>query len=295
MKCRLCLLPLLCAAVCNPAAAQSSVGIAPVYDSSGAAWGPIVSQYLTLCLYEAIRPAGVPAELLNPGGVYTPVDTSWLADYVGDRPGVNTLLVTTLVPAVLTDKSTSKLRLAITAVVLDRGGQRKEELKAYTEIRWKDTDVESSFLDPHAQWKFGLTTGHRVFDKSPLGKAALTLADQIRKQLQGYATVVSTQTAVKEGIPCPVHVKITYAYRHGAASQAYTLIVNGLDQSMNISSGVASFKSPAGPMLVQMSVADAPYKLAAQDLYQFSTTHTCAKETYVIDLGKSGDAHDHWE
>jgi hypothetical protein len=295
MKRYLRVLTLLSAVAWHAAAAQGAFGIAPVYDSSGNPWGPIVSQYLTLYLFEALRPAGVPAELLNPGGVYTPLDTSWLADYVGDRPGVKTLLATSLVPAVYIDKSKTRLRMTLTAVVLDRSGQRKEEFKASTEIKPKDTDVESSFLDPHAHWKLGLTTGHRVFDKSPLGKAALALADQMRIQLQSYATISTVQAATSGGVPCPVNVKITYAYRHGAASQAYTLIVNGLDQSMNINSGVAAFKAVEGPMLVQMSVADAPYKLAAQDLYQFSTTHTCGKGTYVIDLGKSGDAHDRWE
>ncbi len=85
---RLTVLGLFLAAATSVAAAQSYIGIAPVYDGGGDAWGPIFVQYMTLYTFQKLQAdKAFSATLLNPGGVYTPLDTSWLADYSQERDG----------------------------------------------------------------------------------------------------------------------------------------------------------------------------------------------------------------
>ena len=56
-------------------------------------------QHLTLYIYQDLVDSKQFApSLLNPGGVYTPLDTSWLTEYVQDRPDLDLLLVSTLKP-----------------------------------------------------------------------------------------------------------------------------------------------------------------------------------------------------
>ncbi len=272
----------------------SQVGVAPVYDGSGDRWGPTLAQYLTLYVFEELEAKGASTLLLNPGGVYTPADTSWLVDYAQEKPEIKYLLATTLQPAAKPEHG--KWTLELQAELLDsKSGAVSSTWKISTDIKGKDTDVFTSFQDPNAGWKFGLTTGYREFRKSPLGKAAQDMAEQLWDHLRSSISPSAQKAAAPSGSgSCPMHVRITYGYRH-AASKSYTLLVNGLDQSSTIRDGVASFTAEEGNTLVQFSVQDTPYKLAKQELYQFSTMHSCSKGTYVIDLAKSGDAHDRWE
>src|SRR5579871_6295901 len=89
----------LCATVMSMAVAQKvSVGIAPVFDGGGEAFGPVVAQHLTLFTYQDLLQSTVHPALLSPGGVYSPLDTSWLVEYAQDRTDLDLLLVATLKP-----------------------------------------------------------------------------------------------------------------------------------------------------------------------------------------------------
>jgi hypothetical protein len=286
------------ACVLAQVAAWSQIGIAPVYDESANPWGTTLAQYLTLYLFEQLRAHGTTAVLLNPGGVYTPGDPAGLVDYAQDRTELKYLLLTALKPALRPPHG--KWTLSLQATLIDREtGAPVEASTATTEIRWQNTDVASSYRDPHAELRFGFASGYRSFDKSPLGKAGQALAEQVRVAVQGHvpggtSTSGKGETATGGAPHCPTRVRITYNYKH-AAAQAYNLVVNGVDESSTIDSGVANFSTTEGPMLVQFYVEDAPYMLSAEPLYQLSTVHSCGKTTYVIDLAKGGDAHDTWE
>ena len=91
-----------------------------------------------------------------------------------------------------------------------------------------------------------------------------------------------------------MHTRVTYRYKH-SASHSYTLLANGLDQTTTIADGVSNFKVGEGPLLLQFTVNDAPYKLSKEPVYQMSTMHSCKSSTLVIDIGQGGDAHQHWE
>jgi hypothetical protein len=91
-----------------------------------------------------------------------------------------------------------------------------------------------------------------------------------------------------------MHTKVTYNYRH-VASHSYTLLANKLDQSLTVQDGISTFKAPEGPLLLQFSLNDTPYRLEKEPVYQLSTIHSCKMSTLVIDVGQGGDAHSHWE
>ena len=91
-----------------------------------------------------------------------------------------------------------------------------------------------------------------------------------------------------------MHTRITYSYRH-SSSHSYTLLANGLDQTTTIVDGVSTFKTAEGPLLLQFTLQDTPYKLSGEPVYQLSTIHSCKNSTLVIDIGQGGDAHHHWE
>ena len=70
-----------------------AIGIAPTYDAGGDDFGEAVVQHLTLYMYQNLMGNKQFApSLLSPGGVYTPLDTSWLSEYVQDRPDLDLLL-----------------------------------------------------------------------------------------------------------------------------------------------------------------------------------------------------------
>ncbi len=192
--------------------------------------------------------------------------------------------------------SHGKWKISADVVLLDKkSGEQREAWTVLTEINGRDTDVETGLIETSA-FRNIFGTGHRIFKQSPLGKAAERLADQIHEGMQTrlHSSTLTAEKPAGTGVTCPMKVRITYNYKH-AASQVYSLFVNGLEEAIYVDHGVASFSAPDGPLLVQFSVNDAPYKLAAQPIYQLSTLHACSQSTYIVDLARGGDAHDHWE
>ena len=306
---------LLALAVSVTAGAQKvSIGIAPVFDAGGEEFGPVVVQHLTLFAYQDLleSPAAHPS-LLSPGGVYSPLDTSWLVDYVHDRTDLDLLLVATLKPVT----NPAKERWIIPVECLLLNAQSGDSLATWTvsvELNSHKTLLEYGqvILEQGSQGRYGQMKGtykitpSRDFEKQPLGKATAHLAKSIRETLEAklpglnlpkppaQLARVSATSAPAVSASCPVSVHITYSYKH-SASHTYLLLVNGLDQSLNMKDGIASFSAPEGELLLQFSVNDAPYKLQKEPLYQLSTPHDCAQKTLTVDLGASGDAHTHWE
>jgi len=294
-------------------AEKVTVGIAPVFDGGGEAFGPVLVQHLTLFTYQdLLQSASARPALLSPGGVYSPLDTSWLVEYVQDRTDLNLLLVATLKP--VTNQSKEKWTIPVDLELLNaRSGDNVASWTVSTEINshktlldFEQAIVEQATQDRYRQMKDTYKiTPSRDFEKQPLGKAAAHLASSIRETLETKlaslgnakgAPPAGLVPAAAEGAPasCPVNVRITYGYKH-SASHTYMLIANGMDQSTNLKEGMASFSAPEGDLLLQFSVNDAPYKLEKEPLYQLSAIHSCKLSNLIVDLGPGGDAHSHWE
>ena len=305
---------LLAWAVCAAAGAQKvSIGIAPVFDAGGEQFGPVVVQHLTLFAYQdLLESPAAHASLLSPGGVYSPLDTSWLADYVHDRTDLDLLLVATLKP--VTNPAKEKWIIPVEVVLLNaHSGEQVATWTVSTELNSHKTLLEYGQViaqqgtqGRYSQYKDTYkVTPSRDFEKQPLGKATAHLAKSIRETLEAKLPSLSlpkppvqpalvSASTTPAAAPCPVSVHITYSYKH-SASHTFLLLVNGLDQSINLKDGIATFSAPEGEMLLQFSVNDAPYKLVKEPMYQLSTQHSCSLKTLTVDLGASGDAHAKWE
>jgi hypothetical protein len=297
-------------------AQKIAVGIAPVFDGGGEEFGPTVAQHLTLFVYQDLLGShSAQPSLLSPGGVYSPLDTSWLVEYVQDRPEISLLLVATLKPVI--NPSKEHWIIPVDLELLNaRSGDTVASWSVNTAIDSHKTlmDYGQVIIQQQSETRFGgrlkgVYTGvpSRDFEKQPLGKATAQLASSIRQTLEAKLAGLSPATpapasqsalvsAVASGAAasCPINVRITYSYKH-AASHAYVLLANGLDESTDLKDGVASFSAPSGELLLQFSVNDAPYKLQKENLYQFSSINTCKLSTLIVDLGPGGDARAHWE
>ena len=288
-------------------AQRIAIGIAPAYDAGGDEFGEALVQHLTLFVYQDLLDSKQFApSLLSPGGVYTPLDTSWLTDYVQDRPELDLLLVSTLKPTVSEKGGGATISIEIELLDAHSGDTKStwtvaETIKEKNAWLQKGQSMVTSAVNGRGD-QYGVTvlSSSTDFEKQPIGKTTAHLAEEIRDTLPahlgGFAKKVSDAPAESApgGAPCEMHTRITYNYRH-SVSHSYTLLANGLDQTLTLQDGVSTFKAAEGPLLLQFIVNDAPYKLSKEPVYQLSTFHSCKSSTLVIDLGQGGDAHHHWE
>jgi hypothetical protein len=287
-------------------AQRIAIGIAPVYDAGGDDFGAAVVQHLTLFTYEdLVGSKQFAPSLLSPGGVYSPLDLSWLTEYVQDRPDLDLLLVATLKPTASPDKSSTVVPVEL--ILLDaHTGDTKSTWTVSETMRSKNAWLEkgqamvsSALNNRTGQYGYTVIPSHD-FEKQPVGKITAQLASDIRDtlpaHLAGFVRTSSEKSpdAPASSEPCPMHTHITYNYRH-SSSHSYTLLANGLDQTTTIVDGVSTFKTAEGPLLLQFTLQDPPYKLSGESVYQLSTIHSCKNSTLVIDIGQGGDAHHHWE
>jgi len=293
----------------SASAQRTSIGIAPGFDAGGDDFGTAIVEHLTLYIYQdLLANKQFAPSLLNPGGVYTPLDTSWLTEYVQDRPDIDLLLVPTLKPTVTTDKgTTSTITIELSLLDVHTGDAKStwtvsETIKAKNAWLQKgETAIVSAANERTGKFGLGIDAS-QDFAKQPLGKTTAHLAEMVRDTIPAHLsglTKASTGKAADSpqaaaSAPCLMHTRITYNYKH-SVSHSYTLTANGLDQSTTILDGVSSFQAPEGPLLLQFTLNDAPYKLSRESIYQLSATHFCKNSTLVIDIGQGGDAHHHWE
>lgn len=298
----------LCTALLGFAAAAAgqtiAIGIAPVYDGGGDEFGPAVVQHLTLFAFEdLLKTKQFVPSMLSPGGVYTPLDTSWLSDYTHDRPDLDFLLVGTLKPMVSPDKSSWTILVEFTLLDAHTGQSKStwtvsENIKSKNAWLDKGQALLTNAINSKSDHYGYAIMPSRDFEKQPIGKITARLADQLRDtlpaHLAGFARTDAAKPQTAVGAPCEMHTRITYSYKH-SASHSYTLLANGLDQTTTIKDGVSTFMAPEGPIVLQFTIEDAPYKLARQSIYQLSAVHSCSANTLVIDVGAGGDAHQRWE
>ena len=87
-----------------------------------------------------------------------------------------------------------------------------------------------------------------------------------------------------------MHTKVTYNYKHSRVALLHTAGEQAGPDDDDAGWG-EHFKAPEGPLLLQFTMNDAPYKLSKETVYQLSTIHSCKSSTLVIDVGQGGDAH----
>jgi len=247
-------------ALCLAAPGQRiAIGIAPAYDAGGDEFGEALVQHFGLFVYQDLLDSKQFApSLLNPGAVYTPLDTSWLTEYVQDRPEIDLLLVSTLKPTV-TDKGGS-FTISIELSLLDaHTGDTKSTWTVSETTKEKNAWLQkgqalvtSGVNNRGDQYGVSILSTSTDFEKQPIGKTTAHLAEEARDTLPahlgGFVKTVADKpvdVAAAGSAPCEMHTRVTYNYKH-SVSHSYTLMANGLDQTLTIQDGVSTFRLPRG-------------------------------------------------
>ncbi len=283
------------------------IGIMPVFDTSGDSFGQQFAQNLTAMVYEKLENAPFQVVLLNPGGLYNPLIPESMQEYA-QSAGVDTVLVTTLQP---TDKpQKGDFILHVEAKLMDAKSAKEMPPSNYSaKVSHNDAllDAAKGGLDfgsstsstvRHTRNLYSAmarTNGSRPFEKQPLGKAALGMADGIHSQVLSQVPKGDSVQASK-GSACTISVKVQYTAKK-AFSRAFDIIVNGESQSLWTKDGVTTLENTkSGPVFLQISVADPPYRTPVQDLYQANTVLDCShpERQLSLDIGPVGDALLHW-
>ena len=307
---------LACAALicCSPGHAQEAggrvVGIMPVFDTSGDSFGQQFAQNLTAMVYEKLENAPFQVVLLNPGGLYSPLIPESMLDYA-QSAGVDTVLVTMLQP---TDKpQKGDYILHVEAKLMDAKTAKDMAPSNYSaKVSHNDALLDAakgglafgsttSNTARHAGNLYSAmarTNGSRPFEKQPLGRVALSMADSIHNQVLAQVPAGKSEGARVTGSGvCTITVGVKYLAKK-AVSKAFDIIVNGESQSLWTKDGVTTLeKMKSGPVFLQISVADPPYRTPVQELYQANTVLDCAKpeRQLSLDIGPVGDALLHWQ
>ena len=286
------------------------VGIMPTFDTTGDSYGQQFAQNLTAMVYDKL--AGAPFEivLLNPGGLYSPLIPESMLEYT-QSAGVDTVLVTTLLP---TDKpQKGDYILHVEAKLLD--AQTAKEMAGASTYSTKVSHNDALLDAAKGGLAFGSsssntirqggylysamtrTNGSRPFEKQPLGKAALGFAGSIQSQMLTQVQVAKADRVDgARGGACTINVQVHYTAKK-AMSRAYDILVNGENQSLWTKDGVTTLENfKGGPVFLQISVADPPYRTPVQDLYQANTDLDCSRpeRQLSLDIGPVGDALLHW-
>jgi hypothetical protein len=285
------------------------LGIMPAFDTSGDSFGQQFAQNLTAMVYDKLGGAPFEIVMLNPGGLYSPLIPESMLEYT-QSAGVDTVLVMTLLP---TDKpQKGDFILHVEAKLMNATDAKELGTAAYSaKVSHNDAlldatkaglDYGSSSSNTMRQGRniysaMTRTNGSRPFEKQPLGKAALGMADGIHNQL---LTQVQVPKGDRIGAPaggaCTMSVNVKYTAKK-AFSRAFDILVNGENQSLWTKDGVTTLQNmKAGPIFLQISVADPPYRTPVQDLYQANTVLDCSRpeRQLSLEIGAVGDALLKW-
>jgi hypothetical protein len=281
------------------------VGVLPTYDQGGSNFGPEFCQHLTTGIFQELQNSAVEPLLLNPGGLYSATADEYTLDYAR-KSGVDVALVTVLLTTEMPPKGDFTIKVKGDLIDLKTGTSM---------LSWQSTTTINRHDVAHEAFeKLGDNNGRvgqardqltlfrpssKPFEKQPLGGAARKIAQDVNTQIaRGAASVTPTQEAkpVASGGPCKVNFKVGYVTKH-ASSRSYDLIVNGKDETLDISDGQLPLSVPSGPLLIQLAVHDAPYKVPKQDLYQLNAQLDCSQNPHELryEIGQVGEGFVKWQ
>jgi hypothetical protein len=296
---------LLC---CVSAQAQERkvLGIMPVFDTSGDPFGQQFAQNLTAMIYDKMEGGPFEVVLLNPGGLYNPLlpDTQ---EYV-QSAGVTTVMVAVLKPTDKPQKGDFILHVEV-KLQEPQSGKDLNTSNYSGKISHNDALLDAAKIGveygSNSSYTMrrshdlisamSMSNGSRPFAKQPLGKLALSMAAQIQGQVATQMGPGGSAPAVSGGA-CTVTIQVKYTAKK-ATSRAYDVIVNGQNNSLWTKDGVTTLENfKAGPMFLQVSVSDPPYRTPVQDLYQANTILDCGKpeRQLALELGTVGDGSLKW-
>ena len=281
------------------ASAKVVAGIFPTYDQGGSSYGPIFSQHLTTMIFKELQNSSVEPLLLNPGGLYTSALDDWTIDYARQNH-TQVVLITVLLNTDMPAKGDFTVRVKGDLVDLKTGNilsswqstapiNRHELAAEVFKTYGGEASRELEFYRPSS-----------TFEKQPLGVAARKIAVDMHNQvLHAAALMTSTDeapTPSSHGGPCSVNFKVSYVAKH-SSSKSYDIVVNGKEETLSIADGNLPLMLQSGPVLIQLSVHDSPYKMPKQSVYQANTQIDCSQDRHNLDLeiGPAGEGFLRWQ
>jgi hypothetical protein len=305
------LLFLLSLPVCASAApGDKSIGIFPVFEQGDSKLGSAFAQHLTTMIYSQLQTAAIPAQLLNPGGLYSGSPDAETLDYAR-AANVTAVLVTTLLSTEIPEKGDFSVRVDGKLVDVASGSElaswestapisRHEFLteNAHTYGREAVSHMPGGTYGTSAIDIAELSgSGSHPFEKTAVGKAARKIAEDMGSQVAHSTPPGAAATAPVAVAPsCKVDFKVSYIAKH-ASSKSYDVVVNGKNETLSIVDGKVPLTLNSGPVLVQIAVHDAPYKMPKQDIYQANAQLACAPEqhTLVFQIDQVGEGTLKWQ
>jgi hypothetical protein len=283
-----------------------AVGVLPTYDQGGSSFGPEFCQHLTTMIFQELQSSSVEPLLLNPGGLYTGTADEYTLDYAR-KNDVDVALITVLLTTEMPAKGDFTIKVKSDLVDLKTGASmaswqsttainRHEVAHEAFETLGNSNNRAGQVRDQMALYR----SSSKPFEKQPLGAAARKIAQDMNSQVtRGAASVTATREArpmASGGGPCNINFKVGYVTKH-ASSKSYDLIVNGKDETLDIKDGEVPLSVPSGPLLIQLAVHDAPYKVPKQDLYQLNAQLDCSQNHHDLryEIGQVGEGFVKWQ
>jgi len=289
---------------------DKAIGILPVFEQGDSKLGSSFAQHLTTLIYSQLQTASMSPQLLNPGGLYSGSADAETLDYARSN-NVTAVLVTTLLDTEIPDKGDFFVRVDGKLVDVASGSElaswestapisRHEFLteNAHTYGREAVARMPGGAYGTSAIDIVELSgSGSHPFDKTAVGKAALKIAQDMGGQIAHNAPAGAAAAPPPAAAPsCKIDFRVAYVAKH-ASSKSYDVVINGKDQTLSIVDGKVPVTLNSGPVLVQLAVHDAPYKMPKQDVYQANTQLGCAPEqhTLVLQIDQVGEGTLKWQ
>ena len=286
--------------------AKVVVGVLPTYDQGGSNYGPEFCQHLTTMIFQELQGSLVQPLLLNPGGLYTGTADEYTLDYAR-KSDVDVALVTVLLTTDMPAKGDFTIKVKADLVDL-KAGASMASWQSTTAINRHEVAHEAFETLGDSNSRVGqmrdsmalLRSSSKPFEKQAIGAAARKIAQDINSQaVRGAASVTPTREALalaSGGAPCSISFKVGYVTKH-ASSKSYDLIVNGKDETLDVKDGEVPLSVPSGPLLIQLAVHDAPYKVPKQDLYQLNAQLDCSQNHHDLryEIGQVGEGFVKWQ
>jgi hypothetical protein len=285
------------------------VGIAPFFDDTGTAAGEKSATMLPVMFLEKAKSAGLLPVIVNLGPEWTPGDIEWPAE-MARASGADVVLVgrvravttshgkkpneETLRGHVLLASHAANLVLEATLVEA-ASGRELGSLHAMEEIKgaWL-TEAAARYTG------FGALFHHESFwfADTHFGQAISRSAEKLIGGIGQYLSQVTPSGTYKiapGGGSCRVKIRVLYKSKN-RASKMYLVAVNGKEESLGISDGVVEVPEPAGPILLHVTVKDAPYRQPFQSDYYANSMLDCSRteNTLSFEIGGAGEGVIHW-
>jgi len=275
------------------------IGVLPVYDNSGQSLTENLPVNLTYMIYrDLLKNSDYEPKLLSPGALYDPDAIDTITDYA-TKAKADVVLISSILPCVKINNLKCRLKMEVRLVNVGNGKSGAKATNDTVDVATVDLmrTVAAAYVSSNYA---SFLKGPEDFEKQPLGKGAVKLADwtqaYIGTTLPTLDVAPTGTDVVGKPTTCDMDIHVRYVTKH-SASKSYTLIVNDKDETSAIKDGLATFIMQSGPIMIRVQANDPPYGMPIEKMYQTSANLDCDSmtRTLSLDIGSAGDMLTHWQ